>query len=828
MEVRDVQGRSWHAALAVCVLVLVAVMAMGANPFAGQTVGPYDLLISEKGWNQDTGAVAVRSWERTDILDAMVPRWMFARRALRAGELPLWNPLVGGGEAGIQNLANSQLTPAFAIFAAAPTPAIGFYFATLFNLAMTGIGAWFWLRRSVGTLPALFGAVTVMLCGFNVAWLYWPHMSTAVWVCWLLWAVQEWWYRPGPWRFLALVCVTALLLLGGFPFVTELGLGAALAYVLVLGALSSEPAVKRSLGVLGGVVLAAGLAAIPLLSFVGWLTHVDTVSRTGGSPLRLVPDALRLLPWAARDEPRVESHLYVGGLAVLAAVAALLRWIRPRQVEPLLALATLLLVVSAVLVFELVPPVWLGGVPGLGGNGWSRAIILLDIALAALASCGLAWLVQRTRTPAWGLAVVLPLLLLQIVDLGTMFRRFNGPVQADWMFPSTPQIAQAQAGITSFGYVVSDANYIVSGTLAAYGLADWYGHGFKSAATKLIMAQAVQSPFTTATASVIEPASIRLDSRAIRAMAIRYALGDERLIARTWEPQYTQGPDAMSALPALRDQEWIQLVDLESRFDLTHVLLRIATYGGKGLKGELVLAVSAAEAPDTELAQAILPAADLVDGEMAEFAFRPAIALPKGRYALTLQHRDSAADENVTAWYRPGATKNCALKMSSERAPGCLIMRLLSARDDMDGWRVVSQDRGLVLLENTDAPRGPYFVSSLADAPHGKSADTVRTTGSFADGWTLRYTGNVPGYVVLPMTATRSWIFEVDGRPADVKRYLDALPAIPVPHAATVTARYQSRSIQQGRWIFLASVVLLFGATGALFAWRRRQPPRGG
>lgn len=806
---RDMYRRVWRVMMAAAFFVAVAAAVLGANPFARQTVGPYDLLMSEKGWNLDLGPVPVRNRERTDILDAMVPRWMFARGELRQGRVPLWNPLTSGGEAGIHNLASAQLSPAFAIFAAAPSPASGFYLATLFNLAMTGLGAWLWLRRSLSTLPALFGGVTVMLCGFNAAWLYWPHMSTAVWVCWLLWAVQGWWIRPSPWRFLAVVVATMLLLVGGFPFVAELGLGAAGLFALVLWYSTAEPGVKRMAGIVAAIVLGAGLVAIPLLSFAGWLAHVDTAARAGGSPLRLVPDALLLMPHFAHQRPLVEAQMYVGSLVLPLSLLALLQWIKPRNLEPVLVFASLLLASALVLVFQLVPTAWLAWVPGLGGNTWSRSILILDLALAALAACGLAWVLRRMTSRVWILVLVLPLIAVQTLDLGNMFRRFNGPVSSAWMFPPTPQIALAQGSLSPFNYVIADANYIVSGSLGAYGLAEWYGHGFKAPAVKKLLAQAVRDPFTTATASVIEPSAVMLDSPAIRAMAVRYVFGDERLLASTWAPEYREGPAPMQALPALAHASWVQYVDLPHRFGLTNAEFRIATYGGSGLHGTLTLTVSEAGALHNVIAESTLPAASLVDGDMANFSFHPEIDLAGGRYTFALRYDGAAADENITAWYRPGAPANCSLQVEPVHPPGCLIMRLLSARSDLRGWRVVSNVHGLVLLENLNAPRGAYFIASLADVPGARSADVVDTTGNFSEGWTLRYTDAQPGYVVVPMHATRSWRFAVDGNPVQPQRYLGVLPAIAVDGVSTVTVRYQSISVHQGRWIMLAAGLIL-------------------
>ncbi|PAL02699.1 hypothetical protein B8W90_13010, partial [Staphylococcus hominis] len=76
--------------------------------------------------------------------------------------------------------------------------------------------------------------------------------------------------------------LTTLLLLGGFPFVAQLGLGAAVLYALVLWRMAPQPGNRRLAGMFGALALGAGLAAIPLIALATWLAHIDTAARTGG------------------------------------------------------------------------------------------------------------------------------------------------------------------------------------------------------------------------------------------------------------------------------------------------------------------------------------------------------------------------------------------------------------------------------------------------------------------------------------------------------------------------------------------------------------------
>ena len=813
--------RSWWDIPAVLFLVLVAVCVLGANPFAGQTTGPFDVLMARPAWNPEFQQVGVRSGERTDVLDAMLPRWMYARNELRSGRIPLWNPLPGGGESGIHNLASSQLSPAFAVFTLAPSPASGLYAATLLNLVVAGVGVWLWLRRRAGTLPALFGAVTMMLCGFHAAWLYWPHMSTAVWAGWLLWAVEGWWRRPGAGWFLALVGSTSLLILGGFPFVAELTLGAALLYAMALWYCDRPSHVTaRWTGQLASMALAIGLIAIPVMSFTSWLGHVDTAGRSGGSPFSLYPDALRLLPHYAREHASVEGQMYVGGLGLALAMAGLLSLAGGVRRNPLQLFGAVALAVAVTLVFELVPAAWLGWVPGLGGNGWSRSIFLLDLALAVLAACALARLLAWLGSKWVAGLVAVPLILLQALDLGASFRQFNGPQPSAWMFPQTPALAVAEQAATPFTYVIGDHNYIVSGTLGAYGLAEWYGHGFKSPELKRLLEKPVRDPFTTPTASVIPSSAIDLGSSELAALGIRHLLGDERLVADLMMPDYAAVDGPMEALPPFGSTSWVQHIAVPGTFLLGHLDVRLATYEATDVPG-IIRALLTNTRSGELVASSALPASVLVDGEMARFRFSPT-ALAPGDYTLQLVHEGAAVDRPLTAWMLPGKTTNCRLEAAPLTKPGCLVMQLSGDRPGIENWQVIHRHRGLVVLENQRAPRGPYFLASLDEKPDAAASEQVRARGDFSHGWTLDYAGTAPGFLVLPMSFTRSWVYRVNGEPVTPQRYLGVMPALPVGPGSVVQARYEPISVRHGRWIMLGSALATLGIACGLFIGRRR------
>jgi len=66
----------YNHALAFLFFALLAITAIGANPLAEETVGPFDLLVSYSGYSSVApSGLKVRCRERSDVLDARLPGW---------------------------------------------------------------------------------------------------------------------------------------------------------------------------------------------------------------------------------------------------------------------------------------------------------------------------------------------------------------------------------------------------------------------------------------------------------------------------------------------------------------------------------------------------------------------------------------------------------------------------------------------------------------------------------------------------------------------------------------------------------------------------------
>ena len=808
--------------------LVFAIGVIGANPFAGETVGPFDLLVAQAGWTVQGEPVHVRNVERSDVLDGLLPRWIQQREKIREGHLSTWDPLPAGGQPGIQDLANAELTPAFAIFAISPNAAFGFYLATLFNLAIAGWGAHLWLRRRAALLPAIFGAVTIMLCGFHTAWLYWPHTLTSIWICWLLWAVDRWWQAPSYRRFASMVGFSALLLLGGFPFVILLSAGASILYLLCLWIADRQ---RRALVRIGGFGLAwlaaMMLCAVPLISFLGWFAGFDVSYRTGGSPLHLPGGARFLLPHFAKLMPRVESTMYVGLLGLALAVLAFSFILWRRAKVGVLGLYSLLLgAVGATLVFEIIPAAYLTWVPGLAHNPWSRSIIILDIALAAASTFCLNGVLKQMGSKLLAQFVLVSLIAYQAVDLSSLFRQFNGSVPASFFYPTDALLTKVKQNIGPFQSVITDNNFLISGTLGAYGIPEWFAHAFKSAAIKSVLEKVIDDPFTSATATLVEAESIRLNSPVMAALGVRYVLGDSGIVLDGLRPDFGQGAavPAHKPLPPMPGREWVQSFNLVSSYHPQAMLVRLATYARKDLTGEVVMTLYRNDEAEP-IARSTIEASTVLDNQMATFPLPKALVLAPGDYRFRFAYQHAGSTDRLTAWYTPVPAKNCSLQLDGKTMPGCIDLELAMTRSDMGAFVPIASESGMHLMENTNVPAGPYFLSALDKWPNRESSNEVRLLSWTGSDFKLEYLGSAPGFVVVPMNfPKRDWHVHVNGREVSPRWYLGGLPAFSVDAPATLEFSYRPRSLRYGTWISLITLLgLLFG--WALSARQRRSAP---
>lgn len=792
--------------------IAIAVMAIGAQPWKGETVGPFDLLASASGWNPDAAPVEVRHRERSDIVDALLPAWLEARRQLRDGHFPLWNPLPAGGAHALLDPMTSELTPGFLLFAAAPDPALGFYLSVLACLVIAGLGMHLFVSQHCRWWVALFAGTGYMLCGFITAWLFWPHTHTAIWIPWLLLAVDGFAVRGSLRAFVGIALLTALMLVAGFPFVAVIGIGAALVHAAVIGAMRARDAfIRAPLAVLGAMLLGAMLAAIPLLTFAASLGDADLAYRRGGSGLSIHDWRLLFGPWLG-GQPRVESNMYPGMLALALAAIGLVAGLRPRR-NPLAWSGTLFLFVGAVLVFGLLPVEIGTRLPVLSNNPWHRAILLLGIGIVLLAAVGLQALTAGRKLPRAWIAVGLVVCAAQFFDLGTQFRRFNGPTPARYFYPDSPALSYVREQLGPFEYVaVDNAAYLVSGTQGGAGIADWFAHAFRSGSLHKLLDDMAENPFASATATAMGIEGYHWRDDLLDVAGQCYALYPN---AKEVQPIALRAQGAVrQALPPINNVLVEQGLRLDAPIETPAIALRLATYRATDLDGIATIAVLPGKG-GSPLATASLPGAALRDNQMAVFRFSKVLPLASGNYRIHLRYAPGPNRRNLTAWlYRDGAGH---VVRHGAKVPGSLDYVVYGA--DNGGLLPVFQDRAVTVAVNPDCSGGPYWAPDLDEPEATMSHEAVVIESYSPSDVLLRVDAPASGFVVVPMRWLPGWEATVDGRIADASLLRGVLPAVPVPEGdSTVRLHYSPPNWRFGLLAMLAALVAL------AWLWRANAP----
>lgn len=238
--------------------------------------GPALLVVLAVAW-QYRAPLLGRVWYFEDIASYFVPLYSAAARAMRSGQLPLWDPGAWGGQA---VLGDPQVgcfyPPNWAWLALSPVTL--YAWVTLLHAAVGAAGMWALARARGRSSPAAaVAAVTLSLGAFHVLQVrHAMFTATIAWLPWILWAIERYAAARRPAHLLALSLAGAITLLaGGW---SMLPYGALVVAVVAAGALARSGRWSSSLPMAGAAALSLGIAAVQI---------APTLAHTGESPRAL-------------------------------------------------------------------------------------------------------------------------------------------------------------------------------------------------------------------------------------------------------------------------------------------------------------------------------------------------------------------------------------------------------------------------------------------------------------------------------------------------------------------------------------------------------------
>ncbi|MEO8430175.1 MAG: hypothetical protein ABI592_01615 [Acidobacteriota bacterium] len=328
-----------------------------------------------------------------DQADFFFPLKLYTADRLRAGELPLWNPLSGCGEPWLANLQSGAFYPPGLLFLL-PSAALaaGLFLVLHFAAAVAGTRAF--LRQEGATEAAsLAGAASFAASGFAASLCgYWNHFGAYAWLP-ILAALARGGLATRASR-LAFAGLFAVQALSGSPEIS--GATAAIALLFVWRALPAreggfQPSPRLRLGRLAAsAALGLVLAAVALVPF-GELTLRS--ERRG--PLPAVERDAGAVGWQGLAGVTGLSRgsgtsylpsLAAGTLTLVLAAAAL----RERERRPLTLVLAGIVLAGVALAAAGPPGAWLRSLPPLDRIRYpAKALAPAAFALAVLAGLGL-------------------------------------------------------------------------------------------------------------------------------------------------------------------------------------------------------------------------------------------------------------------------------------------------------------------------------------------------------------------------------------------------------------------------------------------------------
>ncbi|MCU7917743.1 MAG: YfhO family protein [Candidatus Thiodiazotropha sp. (ex Epidulcina cf. delphinae)] len=797
-------------------ILITAVLMLGANPFNDEIAAPTDLLVNQPGWKNKELALTMRHPVRSDFLDARLPRWIHTKQSIRAGSLPSWNPYPINGIPGMQWLPASIFTPAFAVFSAIGDNATGLYYAMLTNLIIAAIGTYLLLLAMTGNRYAsLFGAIVFAYSGFHAAWFYWEHVTTSIWIPWVLLFTYQYLHKQErrylPWLSISI----ALMILGGFPSIAVYGLISFTLMCLIYAPWSKgiRPVTVNALNIIIFLIVGFLIPLFAIHSLYEMLQFTQaSASRHGGTPFN-TSDIIRFIKPLQGKYGEVERTFYVGFIPLLL-FASIIPLFLLKYFSRNIFFALAILFLSASIVFSITPHNLVKTIPTFSTNNWGRMSVIITLAFSVLSAQVLSTLMTlnlrfrfHTLIPT---SVAILLIILQTYDLKTVFRHFNGPVPASTFLPLTPSIDFIQESLNPLQSVLADNGFLVSGTLANYQIPEWFAHGFRAKVEVDVLNKITSDAFKTPTAAIIQCPNIKLSSDFLTFLGIRYILCNiPRLKGGIINKVgATTGARAIASPTITPSSPLIQYFNIGNPITVDIISLQLATYGRATSHADLTLSIYN---NNKLLGQSTVDAKNILDNRWAYFVFDDSIHLDKANNHLVLEVTPVDSSGKLSVWLYPKSNSNVYIEQGDFRTEAVVAAKIFTVTDSPATKHILSHniEPGITLLENARVTGSGYFLTKL-DKTLQPDFEKVTLKHYEDTYYELQYTGLLPGWLVLPMRLYPGWQAYVDDRPVGTEAFLGMLPAIPVKPGAKISYRYEPNTLKMLSIFSLLSLISTF------------------
>jgi hypothetical protein len=807
-------------------LVVIAMAMLDANPFTGETIAPFDILTRMPGWKNTGITSPVKHHKHSDVLDFKLPSWRFAREKFRNYELPLWNPLVLGGEPLLLLVTRSILTPAFAVYAIIDDEAKGLYAAALVNLLIISVGSYLLLFSLGGNrFAALLGAVVFSYSGFNTSWFLWHHINTSIWIPWVLYyAVQI--IQSKDVRYIPRISLAStMMILGGFPTVAVYGYMALVLLLLswVIFSRSSFSDVLKGSGlVILGLFLSLLLSAIVIYCLDESLGRLDLGYRRGGSAFRSAKDLLLfVLPF--HDGPLTLGRTgYVGILPLMLFFPALwLAW--KRGIDWRYVWGISLIIIIAPLAFAWIPMDYIRQIPLIGTSMISRLILLIGLGFSVLSTLVLVAAYNKGihRAPRLTYLIMFILLLIQVADQRQVFQVLVGHVKAETIYPKTSTIDYVRGHTEPLQGVISDRGYLFPGLLSAYGLSEWFAHGFRTQSEKDLLNSIVEKPFLTSTAAGFSCNQIRFDdANALAYLGKKFVLCSNIPVDSGQSKPHiifdtTQKNAGSMSEVDLAQHNVQQFVELKGEVSFDGLLIPLTTAEYSTLP-EIMLKLSNNNITISQ--STVCTILDNDQQRVLDCPFASTVKLTAGRYMLSLIKRGEIANTRLMAVVQAINSPKLKIRIDDAELDGVLGMRGYEIKRKnsfsrvleglIDAYITHEPEPGMVLIENSLVSGSAYYLSTLEGKPDAEY-DQIRLVDYNEIAMKFEYTGNRSGWVVIPVRSYPGWSVRVNGKQIKPTLFKGVMPAIQVDGKSMIEFDYYPTQYAFPALVSLIGLLLL-------------------
>jgi len=552
-------------------ILFSAMFATHANPFKGEVVAPLDLLMKHEGWSSrwdDLGYEGqLKNWQRSDLLDGRYPLLAYYKNYLNQGIIPTWH--IDSNTPIYYTPLNIALNPQLLPFMVLENHAYAIHVGVMLQLIIAALGMFVLARLAMNTYGALFAALTYMLSGFGVGWIF--DLTVQIWIPWVIWAVVVYLstnnrrYLPFITLFSALLIYSLFYSVAGYTFY----LASFIVLVWQLVAWMQKEVTIRQVALNSGLIfafitLAFILAIANFAPFFDVYSYADMSWRSNPTPSP-VSDMFLLWDPLYKGPIDVEHLGYSGKLAVILGILGLpfLFLCRDNKINFRMSfIFALALAIAMMVLYGLIPKDLVLRIPLFDFNPWNRLYAIIGFCLAFLAGNAVHILTKtilsfRFRYATVVAAVVfLGLYTHQMEDQKRLFRRLNAVVPSTWYYPETPTLSYVQRHSVRHQSVVADMSYLMGGTLGVYGISEWFAHTYFSEKEKELLGQVVDKPFTSPFSARFAGLQMNVRSEYLDVFGIRYLL-----MHRNDADYLIESRDLDSGLKVFSEEENIVIVE---------------------------------------------------------------------------------------------------------------------------------------------------------------------------------------------------------------------------------------------------------------------------